>query len=216
MEKKKEIARTDEEKMKKKIKSINEIVSFAEGVFIVPIVITLVILIIGLCQFLFLHKTTYLGSTVRTFNHLAYSENETEYTWEDEKETELTWEDIRLLANKLLEKENEETIILGIKNDKLENVSAVCVIILLFVDYIMYILIIENIAGIFKEILNFGTPFTEKTINNMKKIRILSTILIFVGIGSFTLGLMPFILILALTSIFGYGYKLQKESDETL
>ena len=216
MEKKKEIAITDEEKMKKRIKYLKEIVSILEGLLIVPIVITIIILIIGFGQFLFVHKTTFLGGTVRELNNVSINQDKTEYTWISEKETDLTWKDIKLLADEFLGKENGEIKLSARNNDIIENISAVLILIFVFVDMIMYVLIMDNIVGIFKEILNIGSPFTEKAVKNMKKMSILSILLFLLGIGGLKISLMSVIIIIFLTYIWRYGYKLQKESDETL
>ena len=216
MENKKEIAITYEEKMKKRIKFLKEIVSILEGLLIVPIVITIIILIIGLGQFLFVHKTTFLGGAVRELNNSSINQDKSEYTWISEKETDLTWKDIKLLADEFSGRENGEIKLFGRNNDIIENISAVLVLIFVFVDMIMYVLIMDNIVGIFKEILNIGSPFTEKAVKNMKKISILSILLFLLGIGGLKISLMSVIIIIFLTYIWRYGYKLQKESDETL
>ena len=216
MEKKKEIAITDEEKMKKRIKFFNEIVSILEGLFIVPIVTTIIILIIGFGQFLFVHKTTFLGGAVRELNNMSIYQDKTEYTWISEKETDLTWKDIKLLADEFLGRENGEIKLSDRNNDIIGNISALLVLIFVFLNMIMYILIIDNIGGIFKEILNTGSPFSEKAVKNMKKMSILSILLFLFGVGGLKISIMSVIIIISLTYIWRYGYKLQKESDETL
>ena len=133
-----------------------------------------------------------------------------------ENETELTWENINLLANQFTK--NKDSIITNFNfaNETIKNITSVLVIIFVCLDYILYVLMLDKVIGIFNEILKNGTPFTENSVKNMRKIRLLSIILIFIGMGPFSIGLMPVIIISALTLVFGYGYKLQIESDETL
>lgn len=216
MKKKKEITLTDEEKMNKKMKFFKEIVSILEALLIVPIVVTIIILIIGLGQYIFVHKTTFLGDTVREFDNSFMYQDKTEYIGSSEKETDLTWKDIKLLADKFIDREDGEIKLSDRNNDIIWNISAVFVLIFVFVDMIMYVLIMDNIVGIFKEILNIGSPFTEKAVKNMKKMSILSILLFLLGVGGFKISLMSVVIIISLTYIWKYGYKLQKESDETL
>ena len=216
MEKKKENALTDEEKMKKKMKFFGEIGLILESLLIVPIVGTVIILIIGLGQFLLVHKTTFLGGVVRELdNNLSY-QDENEYKWESEYETDLTWKDIKLLADEFIEREDGKIKLSNRNNDMIWNITAIFILIFVFVDMIIYVLIIDNIVGIFKEIVNIGSPFTEKTVKNMKKMSILSILLFLLGVGALKISLMSVIIVISLTYIWRYGYKLQKESDETL
>lgn len=209
MEKKEEIIITDEEKMKKKIKLFKNIASLGEGLLMLPVISAILVLIIGSGQFIFYHQTTFLGEIVKEFSnddYILYTENE----------TELTWENINLLANQFTK--NKDSIITNFNfaNETIKNITSVLVIIFVCLDYILYVLMLDKVIGIFNEILKNGTPFTENSVKNMRKIRLLSIILIFIGMGPFSIGLMPVIIISALTLVFGYGYKLQIESDETL
>ena len=216
MEKKKEIVLTDEEKMKKKMKFFKDILSILEALLIVPIVITVIILITGLGQFLFMHKTTFLGGVVREYgNNLTY-QDKNEYTLENENEKDLTWKDIKLLADKFIDRQDGEIKLSDRNNDIIWNITAILILIFVFVDMIMYVLIMDNIVGIFKEIVNIGSPFTEKAVKNMKKMSVLSILLFLLGVGALKISLMAIIIIISLTYIWRYGYKLQKESDETL
>lgn len=216
MEKKKEIALTDEEKMKKKMKCFKEIVSILEALLIVPIAATIITLIIGLGQFLFVHKTTFLGGVVRELDNKLIYQDKNEYTLESEKEIDLTWKEIKLLADELIDREDGEIKLSDRNNDIIWNITAILILILGFVDMIMYVLIMDNIVGIFKEIINIGSPFTEKAVKNMKKMSILSILLFLLGVGGLRISLMSVIIIISLTYIWRYGSKLQKESDETL
>lgn len=209
MEKKEEIIITDEEKMKKKIKLFKNIASLGEGLLMLPVISAILVLIISSGQFIFYHQTTFLGEIVKEFSnddYILYTENE----------TELTWENINLLANQFTK--NKDSIITNFNfaNETIKNITSVLVIIFVCLDYILYVLMLDKVIGIFNEILKNGTPFTENSVKNMRKIRLLSIILIFIGMGPFSIGLMPVIIISALTLVFGYGYKLQIESDETL
>lgn len=90
--------------------------------------------------------------------------------------------------------------------------------ILAFFSYILYICIIDNIVKMFKNIEDEESPFTEKNLrilNKIKKLILFSFITTLLGceIG---MGLFAVIIVYAFVLIFEYGCKIQNEVDEIL
>lgn len=91
-------------------------------------------------------------------------------------------------------------------------------IFLLCFSYVLYIRIIDNIVKIFKNIEDEESPFTEKNLeilNKIKKLILFSFITTLLGceIG---MGLFAVIIVYAFVLIFEYGCKIQNEVDEIL
>lgn len=87
------------------------------------------------------------------------------------------------------------------------------------IGYILTVIMVDSLAKIFGEVETKGTPFTEINIKLLKRLHILSIIfwiIQMVGIKDISTGFIFILIISAFRSIFEYGYKLQKESDETL
>lgn len=86
------------------------------------------------------------------------------------------------------------------------------------VGYLINILIINRIGKILENTEKSLTPFTEsnvKILGTIKKLSIISFATLFLG-SNWGISLIPLIIILALSSVFKYGFILQTESDETL
>jgi len=99
-----------------------------------------------------------------------------------------------------------------------ENIKIYITSIFSIIGYVIYLLIVNKIKKIFINIENEGTPFTEKNIillNKIKKLVLISFVTIFFG-NEFGISLIPVVIVLALIFVFEHGCELQKEVDETL
>ena len=87
------------------------------------------------------------------------------------------------------------------------------------IGYVLAIIIVDTLSKIFGEVEKEGTPFTENNIKLLKKVHIISIFLWVLGMAGVrknTVGIVFVLVISAFRSVFEYGYKLQKEADETL
>jgi hypothetical protein len=122
--------------------------------------------------------------------------------------------------------EYEENSFIQIKdfgNETTNIIASVVAVIAFIADWVITIILLEQLRKIFYEVETKGTPFTEKSVMHIDKISKLTIILgvlriisAFVSNSELGASLTFIIIILAISSIFKYGYKLQKESDETL
>ena len=103
--------------------------------------------------------------------------------------------------------------------EALKNLMIISTIIAGLAGYILAIIMVDSLAKIFGEVEKQGTPFTERNIRLLKRVHILSIVLWLLqmaGIRENSIGLIFVLVISAFRSVFEYGYKLQRESDETL
>ena len=89
---------------------------------------------------------------------------------------------------------------------------------LVFFSYVLYIRIMDYIIKIFKNIENEESPFTEKNLellNKIKKLILFSFITTLLGC-ELGMGLFAVIIVYAFALIFEYGCRIQNEVDEIL
>ena len=199
---------TSEEKMKKKFGKLRKAMTIVEGILmVVPIMVIVILVIVGIS----------VGFNKANFpSKIEYGENKSIILY-DENTEEIDWKIMILDILNMKEKvEDDEDYQNGSELEK--TIVAVSLIIVAIIGYILTILIADNLAKIFGEVEKQGTPFTENNIKLLKKVNILALILWIAGMmgANSTVGLVFLIVIFAFRSVFEYGYKLQKESDETL
>lgn len=105
---------------------------------------------------------------------------------------------------------------INLYNPKIENVIALIVMVIRILQYFIISLILQNLSKVFGNVEKEGTPFS---LENIKRLSKISTLAFFIWILSADITVMNFLFVLviyAIVYIFKYGYKLQKESDETL
>lgn len=193
-----------EDKMKKKFGKYRKIMTVIEGfLMVVPIIIAIVLIVTGFL--------VGISGKEDKLNIISDVENVEELEDFDVKDELL---DILDLKDDL---ENDEDYQKA--SEQLKNLMVVSVIIAGIVGYIIAIGLVDCLAKIFGEVEKNGTPFTEKNIKLLKRVQILSIILWILqmaGIRENSIGLVFVLVISAFRVIFEYGYKLQKEADETL
>jgi hypothetical protein len=188
----------DEEKMKAKFRRLRKAVEFIQVILLIGPIIML--------MFLAALSISILAEP---------SENETEIANETiEITTDDNTEDITAMV---------PSYIKDFEDENLDNIASVVSVPIVIVSYVLIFSLLNQLKKIFYEVETKGTPFTEKSVNSVDKISKLTlTLGVIRIISSFILttnegvGLIFVIIILAISSIFKYGYKLQKESDETL
>ena len=202
-EKKKELSMEDE--MKKKFGKYRKIMTVIEGfLMFVPILVIIVAIIVG---FLVGISGTEAEEVVVDSGLVEMEEGE-----------KLDWREEILDVLDMKEKlENDNDY----QNapEALKNLMIISTIIAGLAGYILAIIMVDSLAKIFGEVEKQGTPFTERNIRLLKRVHILSIVLWLLqmaGIRENSIGLIFVLVISAFRSVFEYGYKLQRESDETL
>ncbi|MBR1539805.1 MAG: DUF2975 domain-containing protein [Clostridia bacterium] len=205
-EKKEEVELTSEEKMKKKFGKYRKIMTVIEGfLMVVPIMVIVVAIIVGFA----------VGMTGTDEENVVDDGIVAEST---EEEEELNWKtEILDVLDMKDDLENDEDYQKA--PEVLKNLMVISTIIAAIAGYILAIIMVDSLAKIFGEVETKGTPFTEKNIKLLKRVHILSIVLWILqmaGIRENSIGLIFVLVISAMRSIFEYGYKLQKEADETI
>ena len=187
--KKEKVVLTDEEKMKKSFKSYGKIAEVIESILlIVPIVLLVISLVMGIAMLVGDNQDD------RFKNSMVQSEQGEEIS-ERQFLKDLIGEDY---------KEFEE----------MSNVQITIKVICIIAEYIITILILDNLKKMFKETSQDAKPFTEA---NVKRLNNISWLTFALWLTTNTnVGIVVVISIFALNKVFKYGYKLQIESDETL
>lgn len=202
--KKEKIILSDEEKMKKRFTSFRKIISWAEAVCIaMPIIAIMLALILGI--------VILLGGEneeIHIFNNESIESNYNNDSAEKDY-------DLGYLA---LFSYHNDNVTFKTKSPIIARVFIICEI----CDYIITVFLLEYLKKIFGEIADKGTPFTEYNIKYLDKIRniviiagIVRVIAILFSIRA-GMGLGLIMVILSISSIFKYGYKLQIQADETI
>ena len=198
------VEQTSDEKMKKKFGKYRKLMIVIEGfLMVVPILVIISAIILGLA--------IGLSGEDKKSNILASA-------IDIEEGEEIDWR-------------SEILDILDMKNDietdrdyqaaseTLKNLIAISAIIAGIIGYVLAIIIVDTLSKIFGEVEKEGTPFTENNIKLLKKVHIISIFLWVLGMAGVrknTVGIVFVLVISAFRSVFEYGYKLQKEADETL
>jgi NADH:ubiquinone oxidoreductase subunit 5 (subunit L)/multisubunit Na+/H+ antiporter MnhA subunit len=182
----------DEEKMKIKFRKFRKIIQTIEVAFMILPVVLIVIFVLSLGVLI-------AGSSID-------KESSTNETVVESNTDEISEEDTNDLAN-----EDESGI------------TSIISAILLIVNWVISVILMDHLRKIFYEVETLGTPFTEKNVMYIDKISKLTIVLgilriisLIISNSEFGASLVFIIIILAISSVFKYGYKLQKESDETL
>lgn len=203
-ENKKEIKLASEEEMKKRFGKYRRFMTVIEGLLmVVPIMIIVVAIIVGLAVGL---------------NGKDEKENIIDSAIVAEEGEELDWKSEALdILDMKEDLENDKDY----QNapDALKSLMVISAIIAGIAGYIIAIVMVDSLAKIFGEVETNGTPFTEKNIRLLKRVHILSIILWILqmaGIRENSIGLVFVLVISAFRGVFEYGYKLQREADETL
>lgn len=208
MEEEKKEELINEDKMKKKFGTLRKIMTVIKGLLIAGLII--VIVSITILSIVFGLSKSGSDGTLKLGknNKIVLFDKKIE-------DVELKTVIIDILDVKE-ELEDDEDYING--SESLKTLMIVIAAIVSFVGYLLVIMIVDNLAQIFGEVEKEGTPFTENNIKLLKKVNILALILWIAGMmgTKSTVGLVFLIVIFAFRSVFEYGYKLQKESDETL
>ena len=193
---------TLEDKMKRKFKKLKTIMTIIEGfLMVIPIMVIIIAVLVGI-------KIGMEGKENSSIIESAFDVEEGE---------EVDWKveilDILNQKEDLQEDEDYQNA-----SETLKTLMVVSNIIASFMGYIFAIIIVDCLAKIFGEVEKEGTPFTEKNIKLLKIVNIIAICLWLVGmmVSRNTVGLVFIIVISAFRSVFEYGYKLQKEADETL
>ena len=190
-----------EEKMKKRFRKLKNIMSFIEGFLIaVPVFIATIMIVVGFM--------VGISGKEDKLNIMSDVVNQEEIEKFDLKEFFLENLEIRE------DLEDDEDYING--TDAIKNLMLTSAIIVRVVAYILAIIIVDKLAKIFGEVENKGTPFTENNIKSLKTVNIIALIMWLLHTEMISVGLLFVIVISAFRTVFEYGYKLQKESDETL
>ena len=180
---------TDEEKMKKNFKAYGKIAEVIESILLIaPIIILVILAVIG------------IGILIG---------NEQDNVQESFMLQSLTGEDVSW--NQILKEvvgEGEQEF------EEMSNAMIAIKVICIIADYIITILILDNLKKMFKETSQEAKPFTEANVKRLNNISWL-TFAMWIIINN-NVGLMAVLSIFALNKVFKYGYKLQIESDETL
>lgn len=205
-EKKEEVELNSEDKMKKKFGKYKRIMTVIEGfLMVVPIMLIVVAIIVGFA----------VGISGDEEENIVDNGIVAENIEEDE---ELNWKDEALDILDLKDDlENDEDYQKA--PESLKTIIIFSTIIAAIAGYIIAIMLVDSLAKIFGEVETQGTPFTEKNIKLLRRVQILSIILWILqmaGIRENSIGLVFVLIISAFRSVFEYGYKLQKEADETL
>ena len=194
-----------EDKMKKKFGKYRKIMTVIEGfLMVVPLLVIVIAIIVGIA----------VGMTGKEEEANIVDSGFVE----SEEGEELDWKaEILDILDMKEELENDEDY----QNapEVLKNLMVISTIIAAIVGYILAIIMVDSLAKIFGEVETNGTPFTEKNIKLLKRVHILSIclwILQMAGVRENSIGLVFVLVISAFRSVFEYGYKLQKEADETL
>lgn len=201
---KEKVELTSEEKMKKKFGIYRKLMTVIEGfLMVVPILVIISAIVIGLA----------IGLSG------------------EDKESNILASAIDIKEGEEIDWRAEILDILDMKNDieadkdyqaaseTLKNLMAISGIIAGILGYILAIIVVDCLAKIFGEVEKEGTPFTENNIKLLKKVHIVSIFLWILGMAGVrknTVGIVFVLVISAFRSVFEYGYKLQKEADETL
>ena len=201
---KEKVELTSEEKMKKKFGIYRKLMTVVESfLMVVPILVIISAIVIGLA----------IGLSG------------------EDKESNILASAIDIKEGEEIDWRAEILDILDMKNDieadkdyqaaseTLKNLMAISGIIAGILGYILAIIVVDCLAKIFGEVEKEGTPFTENNIKLLKKVHIVSIFLWILGMAGVrknTVGIVFVLVISAFRSVFEYGYKLQKEADETL
>ncbi|MBR2289591.1 MAG: DUF2975 domain-containing protein [Clostridia bacterium] len=191
-----------EEKMKKKFGKLRKIMTVIEGfLMVVPLLVIVVAILVGIA----------VGMNAKDEDTNVVDSGVVEV----EEAEEIDWK-AEVLDVLDLHLENDEDY--QNASETLKNLMVWSAIIASLAGYILAILITDNLAKIFGEVEKQGTPFTERNIQLLKRVNIIAIILWIIGMMGVrdTIGLIFVVVISAFRSVFEYGYKLQKESDETL
>ena len=189
-----------EEKMKKKFRKLKKIMVFLEGLLLfVPLMVFIIIIVSGI-----LVGFSGKEDKLNVFNSEVKEGLETF----DLKEMLVESFDLRE------DLEDDEDYING--TDTIKNLMIASLIIVRVVAYVLAIIIVDKLATIFGEVENKGTPFTENNIKWLKTVNIVALNMWLLHTEMISVGLLFVIVISAFRTVFEYGYKLQKESDETL
>lgn len=202
MKEKEEIVLTDEEKMKKKFGKYRKIISVIEGFLMaVPLMLIIIAVIVGFAVGL-------SGKDEESNMIDGSSEVQEDIDWKSEVLDFLNLKDD-------LEKDEDYQN----ASEPLKVLMVLSTIVAAIIGYVLAIIMLDYLAKIFGEVEKTGTPFTENNIKFLKRVHILSIVLWILqmaGIRENSIGLVFVLVISAFRSVFEYGYKLQKESDETL
>ena len=204
-----EILDENTKKMKKKFKALHSWANLLEGILLVPVALTIVIIIISSIMCITDKKSNFVDIFLAE-------------VIEREEGTPLSADDVIELANLTsgadLTREDYEMKLIEDKNtqDTIIVTLAILQIVRAIASYILTIVIIDKISNIFLNTSKDGTPFTEKNVKYLNIVNILSIILWLIGTANFSIGLVSVIVISAITYIFKYGYKLQQQVDETI
>ena len=189
-----------EEKMKKKFRKLKKIMVFLEGLLLfVPLMVFIIIIVSGI-----LVGFSGKEDKLNVFNSEVKEGLETFDLREALVESFDLREDL----------EDDEDYING--TDTIKNLMIASLIIVRVVAYVLAIIIVDKLATIFGEVENKGTPFTENNIKCLKTVNIIALIMWLLHTEIVSVNLIFVIIISAFRAVFEYGYKLQKESDETL
>ena len=199
MKEKEEVVLTDEEKMKKKFGKYKKIMTVIKHILMIaPIVIIVSAVIIGLM-----------------IGNIEKLEESNLIVGELQEGEKLDWRaevlDVLDMKDELEDYEDE--------SETTKTLMVISLIVVVVAEYVLVIIMVDYLAKIFGEVETNGTPFTENNIKFLKKVHILSIVLWAlqtVGVKEYSVGLIFVLVISAFRSVFEHGYKLQKESDETL
>ena len=194
---KEENTELDNIKLKKKFKSLKEAALIAEAILLIPVLMIIIVgaLIIG--EKIFQGTNEILTSVILD---------------EKAENVDLTTDDYINFAEKVsgtqlyFENESNNYKMLVVKSS----------LIAFFCDYIMMVLIIDNLVKIFGNIEKDEKPFNVKNIKYLNRINVLSCLLWIFGTEKISMSLVPILIISAIIYIYKYGCKIQKEIDETL
>jgi len=197
----------DSKKLEKKFKEIKEWAIYVEAILLLPVVafVLLVVLIAGEKVFKGTNEiaVAFLDTVYETNDNIEYGED---------GNILLTNQTIIDLSEKVRGSKFE----FNNKSDEYKIFVAIVGLVIACIDYIMMILIINNISRIFGTIEKEGTPFTKNNVKYLNMINILALLLCVFGTARISMNLVSVIIISAITIVFKYGCKLQQEYDETL
>lgn len=189
----------EDSKFRKKFKSLKGWMIFFEGILLVPVIVTILFMVIIAGEVLVSGTNEFAKSIII---------DETS----EEVEEEIKIDDIVGLAEEL----SGEDLMLEDETNEFKRFVAISQIITVFLDYICVVIIVDTLGKIFGNIEKEGTPFTKENVKKLNVINLFAGILFIFGTPNISIGLISIIIILAITYIFKYGYKIQQEVDEIL
>jgi hypothetical protein len=190
----------------KNLKIISEVI---EILFIIPAIVLTIMAITIMVQY---QKYGY-STTAKT---LVYScTTEYDENWEEKIEEPVT---VKEFANFVAELRGRYYF----DSDSWEESSlksySIYSLVEFVLSYITVIFIINTLRKLFEETEKNGTPFTKNNIKYLKMVDVSICIIWWLGMieGNILLDILVLTVVSVLTLVFKYGYKLQKESDETI